>query len=456
MMNLERARHSVAFCICRLREQTTTLKNHHFPGNHPGPKLWLGLVIGLLDTAENFLSDASVSIDDTITANLIRDSARLGTMAYKALSLTEGVSADDLAYPLVQPLQRWIDRLGLTNTIVFRAEVAANYEIRPLEKANFSRIRNPSQSLQEAINKIRWPLMRVTVPSKAFAIIPHFSIVAHEIGHALFDEVQWDLTSYQGEHNNFISRLQTRLNQAVISPIATNAANTVFVNWFQELAADAFAYFLTGPAIFFSLSDFLQLLGGGYGLSQTHPANDLRRKALFEQLTVSNPNFNRVFRKHTGQDITEDFNSPILTRTPDSNTIFADARQIGVNIEMAAVLAELHVSIPLVIPLIYQQVDNFLRQRAPDLIYTADKFDEDLEHHLKPILSGIPPIETPENDGSMRPTDFSTILNVGWVVVLTKLSELITHPDVDRVQAVHEWLLKAVELSEVRRLWESV
>ena len=62
---------------------------------------------------------------------------------------------------------------------------------------------------------------------------------------------------------------------------------------------------------------------------------------------------------------------------------------------------------------------------------------------------------------AMKPTEFSTIINIGWAVLLSKLSELRVRTGDDpigseKMEKLHGLLLKAVELSEARRLWNSV
>jgi hypothetical protein len=89
------------------------------------------------------------------------------------------------------------------------------------------------------------------------------------------------------------------------------------------------------------------IIPGGYGLGTTHPANDLRRKVLFDRL-VAGPGstFADIFKQHTNQDLTEDFNSSLLVPTPDKNQIFMDLNAHYANREIAAVLSELHDFIP--------------------------------------------------------------------------------------------------------------
>ncbi len=95
------------------------------------------------------------------------------------------------------------------------------------------------------------------------------------------------------------------------------------------------------------------------------------------------------------------------------------------------------------------------------MIYTVDKYDKDLAAHIRPMLLAIPPIESGVKLTERQAAAFASILNVGWAVLLTKLGDLQVRVGDDPLQAerlekLHGLLLKAVELSEARRAWESV
>jgi len=227
------------------------------------------------------------------------------------------------------------------------------------------------------------------------------------------------------------------------------------------LASDAFAYYLTGPAIFFSGSELSQF-GGGYGLSKSHPASDLRRSILFSKLTEGGANsFAHIFQERTGHALTEDFNSPMLTRTPGKDQIARDAVARKLDGLTAAVMAELHESMLKVVTILYGQVYTYLTTNAPGAIYTSAKYDSDLREYLGPMLAAVPPIESGATLNARAPTEFSSILNVGWAVLLTKLPELRIKTSgkdqfhSERLERLHGLLLKAVELSEARRSWQN-
>lgn len=460
--DLGRTRVFVAFYLGRLRGQVRELRARKYPGNHSGPPRWLSLVSGLLDTAEQYLSHSvDASKGEVEVRALVTDASHLCSNAYYCLEVMSGADVKELPYPLVRPLQRWFDELGLVQDTFFRTELVENYELRQFERTTFSGIRDPAPSLVDAINNTKWPILRVTVPGRAMGIIPHFAIVAHEIGHAMMPRIALN------QVNDAVRREQAALfgrlsALGVPSPNGSilNFLREVLLNWVEEFAADAFAGFLTGPAALFSLSEFLQL-ARHHGISDTHPANGLRRGAVFREMLAGNPSFCDVFEKYTNVKLTETINSRLIVPAPAEADIAQDMASNGHTREESAVIAALHGSMEPIARAIYESVKDYLKRNNPNLIYTPTNYENDLTNHLLALLAAIPPIENELEIGERTPCDFATIINVGWVVLLTKMDELKvrTAPNdvlfAEKVERLHDLLLKAVELSEARREWEA-
>jgi hypothetical protein len=369
-----------------------------------------------------------------------------------------GASADDLPFAVARPLQRWFDQLKIPNTTLFRAEAIANYELRLFHHSLFSDRPLPSTSLRTAIDETTWPLLRVTVPSKALGILPHFAIVAHEIGHALYASVQWDDSILYKQEEIVKAEVAKRLGVSPLNDDSVRRIGEITKNWLEEFSADAFGLLLAGPAFFFSMADFLQLEGGGLVLSKSHPPHDLRRGMLYDQLTLGNPSFASVFEEETGEKLLEDFNSPLIVRLPEKEHIFSALS--GYDKEVAALLAELPDAFRNLQSHIYKKVHHCLSQIDVSAIYRVDNYQSDLRNHLGALLAAIPPIEDGTGLGDRSPTNFSAILNVGWAVVLTKLKDLRVKTGGDpegaeKLERLHALLLKAVELAEARRDWEN-
>jgi hypothetical protein len=75
------------------------------------------------------------------------------------------------------------------------------------------------------------------------------------------------------------------------------------------------------------------------------------------------------------------------------------------------------------------------------------------------ISALVPPIEYRDADG-LHAAQLSSILNVGWAALLTRLDQMknakgaLGDPTASKMEQLHELLLRAVELSEAKRLWE--
>jgi hypothetical protein len=459
---LSRTRIFVAFYLRRVRTQVQALRGRTYPGHHSGPARWLSLVGGLLDTAEIYLSNSmETSRDEAEVRTLITDASQLCSNAYYCLEIMSGADVSELPYPLVRPLQRWFDELTLSQDTFFRTELVENYELRKFDRTMFSGIRDPAPSLTDVINNTKWPILRVTVPGRAMGIIPHFAIVAHEIGHAMMPRINLSPvdTVVRAETADIMGRLGTL---GVASPTRATSLflQEVLLSWIEEFAADAFAGFLTGPAAFFSLSEFLQL-AHHHGICDTHPSNELRRGALFREMEAGSPSFCDIFKKHTSVDLIAEINSALIVAAPTETEIMQDMIDDGHSREESAAIAALHGSMARIAQATYGSVRTYLRGNTSRLIYTVSMYDTDLRNHLPALLAAIPPIENGLDIHRRTPCDFAAIINVGWVVLLTKLNDLRVRAKPDdqlgseKVERLHDLLLKAVELAEVRREWEN-
>src|SRR5262249_25464172 len=140
-----------------------------------------------------------------------QNSALLPT-TYDHLGHLSGATSDEVPWSVVEPLCRWFTDLGMSNTVFFRAELKRNYEINRFAKSEFLRFRDLTSSLTDAIdNEINSPILRVTVPSAALSILPHFAIVAHEVGHRI--RVPYKTAALQQITNDVVTRIRNRLGR---------------------------------------------------------------------------------------------------------------------------------------------------------------------------------------------------------------------------------------------------
>jgi hypothetical protein len=158
--------------------------------------------------------------------------------------------------------------------------------------------------------------------------------------------------------------------------------------------------------------------------------------------------------------LTEDLGSSLLPTVPDKATLSKEIFLRTRNDRMAAVISELNESAPDLANEVYRQVHNHLAATAPNHRYTVSQFEKDLKNHLEAITFTIPPIETGDILGQRTPCSLTSILNIGWAAVLTKVDKIMVrpdheHPHTGNLITVHNLLLKAVELSEAKRRWEA-
>lgn len=462
-MTLERARLSAKFYLNRVSSQVAELLERQYSGNHDGPLLWLRLLNGVLDTAEkNLERSQTLGISPLDSGKLINQASELAYFAYCHIDFISGAELESLPFPVVKPLERWFIDLALENTVVFRALHDARYELQSVPRLYFDRIRDKSKSLEDCIAAIKWPFFRVTVPARALGLLPHFSIVAHEVGHAIFPKLALDLSACQESETNLLNRLSARLgvSAAAIPAQALATLQDVHTSWIQELASDAVAFFLTGPAIHFASCDFFQLLSSSYGASKEHPPNDLRRELTHKALCKGDKSFASVFHAFSEQQLTADFNGILIKKIPDPDAFNTDLAAELADSLLAAVITELVQYFRETAEEIYDQIESYFDKNHPKLKYTPEALERDLAAHGKALIRAIPPIEYGPKLEEMVASGFVSIINVGWVIYLTQLSDLRVRADQDaelpqKAEKLHRLLLKAVELSEARRLWES-
>lgn len=103
-----------------------------------------------MDTADGYLN-RSQTVSEVDALKLTKDAAELCSVAYDHLGHLSGATSDLVPWSVVDPLTEWFTQLGIANTVIFRAELKRNYEIKPFNDIEFKRIREPTPSLTQAI-----------------------------------------------------------------------------------------------------------------------------------------------------------------------------------------------------------------------------------------------------------------------------------------------------------------
>lgn len=160
--------------------------------------------------------------------------------------------------------------------------------------------------------------------------------------------------------------------------------------------------------------------------------------------------------------INDTLNSPHVPKCPPADRLFDELiskRRNHDSTVSAAICVELVSYFRKVAPVIFDTVETHLNTASPQLIYTPSRLKADLDEHLDLLCALVPPIEYRDTSG-IHAADLATILNVGWAALLTRIDQVpessghIGDRIAGKMERLHELLLKAVELSEARLLWE--
>lgn len=464
---MEAARRSCLFFLERLGIEIERMREEPFPGLHTGPTKLLAFILGVVDTAKNCLQEAakpSKSPDEVRV--LISTAEWLGGESYKWLTSVAGADSLSIPYQVVAPFKRWVDDLGIRNDLFFRAEHLSNYEIGNINLSPLlKRLSKPSLSLIRANDAITWPIQQVTVPSQSMAMLPHFAAVAHELGHSIQDTIRPNNDRFKKESESFFARVKKRLDEenAAFGELESVKCREIADNWTSEFIADAVGLCLTGPAFFFALSSFLELISNSYGIGESHPPSDLRLNQILRALQTGAPeSFASVFENSTGSSIELSLTCPNLLICPSKEKLYSELRGSKLRVRydalFAAVFTELGDYFEAVAPVIFEEAAIYIKSLGKELYYTPQQYKLDLDRHLELLVALVPPIEYYDGEKTIA-ASLAAVLNVGWVALLSRLDHM---PDIKgapnqltaKMERLHELLLKGVELSEARRLWD--
>jgi hypothetical protein len=464
-LSLENSLQANRLFIARLEIQTMGLQNEVYPGQHPGPYKWLKIIRGLISTAQTYLDESeNPSLSDEDKSKHINNAALLGQFSFERLKNILGAEATELPHQVIRPLQRWLDELNIKETAFFLADHAPNYELSRWGKSYFSGFHQPHQSLTDALDDVVWPFTRITVPGRALGILPYYALVAHEAGHAIYSRVSLDLNANSAQEiQELLDRIKARIGRD-LSQEDTKKLSEIVSSWVEELAADAIAHNIAGPAFYFSLFGFVQMCTkGGYGLGTSHPPHDLRREVLYKKMLskgVSGKSYTEIFKDSTGKDFNLDINSIGIPLCPTGDALFSVLKSNYTDLT-SAVITESIPYVKAIYPYIFDTVSDYLKKECPALIYTPEKLELDLQTHLEALCYLIPPIECKDaNTGEIKPVELASVLNVGWAALLTRLDKISVQKGLVgseitwKMERLHSLLIKAVELAEARRAWD--
>ncbi|MCI0562955.1 MAG: hypothetical protein MN733_31140, partial [Nitrososphaera sp.] len=218
--------------------------------------------------------------------------------------------------------------------------------------------------------------------------------------------------------------------------------NKAIPSWIQELCADLFGFLLFGPAYLLSLIHFSSSFLLLESASASHPPSRLRLKLLFKLLR----------RRFKDEHL-----------SPDTSVFLAAWEEIAlspINVENDVAKIAFH-------SIHEETVLNRLLDVVEKVDLATGKYDQSKYVHdvkaLGPMINAlIPPVEVLAADGTgLKLSSTVGLMNAGWEVYLSGLTEFKenlsqgeTLSEFEVTLRYNKFLLKSLELIEVRRIWE--
>jgi hypothetical protein len=241
-------------------------------------------------------------------------------------------------------------------------------------------------------------------------------------------------TMYEEQSKQGNPTPELRLRKQVTEEIAVRVNG-----WVKELCSDAIGILLFGPALFFAAAHLLTSFIHMDKSSETHPPPRLRVRLMMRMLKQ----FYSVDKwKAELQAFSRDWDDVSASQIPGGN--FYD--QVALETISDAVLDLI--------------AEAGSRAISVDKRYTTEKFDRDVATLAPFFLNHIPPGETgPYGRGTA--VELASVINAGWHVYLCDFETFrkSLHPKDGETRftaatKLHELVLKALEISEMKTAWE--
>ncbi|MFI5117559.1 MAG: hypothetical protein ACHP8B_12770 [Terriglobales bacterium] len=371
-------------------------------------------------------------------------------MLYTLVGFVEGSDVHRSPGQLVPALRRYSQSILPTSEIVVSSKPELNYSIRdiagPLKKLFLGTLVEPSCALLPEI------LFVVNIPAVESEQILIHAVLAHELGHALYDnrEVAKDLLPKIKLDEDLIKSMaktihEEQLKQGNPTPElrlrkqVTQEISGRVNGWVKELCSDAIGIRLFGPALCFAvahlLTSFIHMDKG----SETHPPPRLRVRLMIRMLKQL---YSVDKWRPDLQSFLRDWDEVSANHIPGSN--YYD--QVALETTTDTVLD------------LIAEASGLAASAAK--CYTTERFDHDVAELAPLFLNHIPPGETgPYGRGT--PVELASVINAGWHVYLCDFETFrksLNPKDGDTrftaATKLHELVLKALEISEMKTAWE--
>jgi len=375
---------------------------------------------------------------------------------HKILALIENSDVNAVPAELTAPIRRKIKDLFPSAEVIIVSSTELNYTIVDIMQYLKGDIweKLGCQIPEGFPSKI----LRVSVPSVEHDQALLHCIIAHEIGHALYQEnsLQKKIVDFEIPPDYLKRELvaiyseiaktkeqspqgELPFDELEFRQSVTSRVNEVLPGWIQELGADIFGLLLFGPAYLFACVHFSLATGTLDNVSISHPANRLRLKVLFETLDARYPD-GTMYSIETSRFLDVWRNIAHMEQ------------QVGV-IEAIAIYA---IKEHDVLRKLQQEVEATIDAQH---IFTKESYSSSLETLCPLIDAYVPPCEF-LGDRRYQPAALVGILNAGWERFLSGLDKFRTHlPHSEKLTPFqltlkfNSFLLKSMELNEAIAAW---
>jgi len=421
----------------------------------PASKRLLQFVLDVARRIQKLLEDekAVASADLLTPAELetrLHRIIKLIPVLHLLLGFVDGSDVHHSPGQLIPTLRRYAHSIIPTSEIVVSSKPELNYSIQDiagaLKNLFFGTLLEPSCELLPEF------LFVVNIPAVESEQILIHGVLAHELGHALYDkckvaegmlpkiklseELAKNLAKmmFESQQRQPNPTPELRLRELVTQEVAGRING-----WVMELSSDAIGIRLFGPALFFAAVHLLLSFAHIDQSSKTHPPTRLRVKLMIRMLKQ----FYSLDEWHSElQAFSNDWDS--VSAVPIHGRTAFD--QLAIETINDGVLDLIS--------------DASGTAVSPAQSYTSDRFNSDAADLAPLFLSQIPPGEIGPY-GRSTPVELASIINAGWHVYLCDFEAFrkSLHPNVGSTRfsaaaKLHELVLKALEISEIKTSWE--
>lgn len=272
------------------------------------------------------------------------------------------------------------------------------------------------------------------------------AIIAHELGHCLY--MQGNLNKKllplvklsKVNVNKILQRISSSGSYSMddISRI-TKDINTTSEKWVKELACDAIAYFLFGPAFLFATIELLPIMHPSFDYDiSTHPPTRMRLGLLYKMF--------------------EQESEFISLMTPKVKRHLDKWRQIARSQRPTFSLLITELAGQAIIGIYDKIIEAAQAVVGESRIYSASSHSEEIKELVNRAKNFILPNEYIKN-GKSKVVSMQSIFNAGWLVYYAEMDKLQATFKLDSwvcKRKLNEIIARAIELNEIQKRWREV